>query len=203
LGDRVEGANPVRHKVLDLKSIPVRTAVSLLALIGLLASGSAAPLTAGNPEPVVSSRLLMLAQAGSTGGTIANQNKAVSGDQSGPGPAAVGRPRRSGKKGYEPEPRRSKPPAAEGGARASYDGTWNVVSIGSCGYRDQVTVTVSDGVMSGPGITGHIAAGGSVSAVLSVLGLRAQITGHASSNHGSGTWTRNDGCTGHWTSDKS
>jgi hypothetical protein len=194
----------MRHKVNGSESIRVRTAGALLWLISLLTSGLAVP-SAAAPDPGgISKPLLVLAQAGSTGGTIANQGKTVSGDQSGPRPGAGERPRRSPKKGHDPERGREKAATvAGGGSRANYDGTWHVVSIGACGYRDEVTVTVSDGVMSGSGVTGHIGSGGNVSAVLTVLGLRAEITGHASSSHGSGTWKRNDGCTGHWTSDRS
>ena len=166
----------------------MRYAVRLL--LGLFAILSVDLLTSG----------LALAQSGSAGGSIGNDDKSISGTRSDPravepeaspanpgaSPAAPGKPDRA-------EPRR----AARGGG-ANFDGAWVVTSVG-CGGTTTGAVMVSGGRVIGQGTTGYVSASGATSTVGYFNGLTVRGSGHLSAHSGSGTFRRSDGCGGRWT----
>jgi hypothetical protein len=128
----------------------------------------------------------VLAQAGSTGGTVLKQGKSVSGDQD-------TEPTRSAKERKKPE-LRAKPKSS-----ASFEGTWHGVSTGTCKHDYTWTLEVRNGIMSGAGSQGHVSAGGTTDGSMTVLGTRYAFKGRAVSLTAiSGTWTRLDGCSGKW-----
>ncbi len=163
-------------------------------LVVALAAWTAWPARAAEPGSIV------VAQAGSTGGTIGVTSKTVGGS-SDSGARSVQRSRPA-KQPAKAHARAQSGEGRSGHSLSSYDGMWVVTSIGSCGYKDSLNVSVSNGVMTGPGVTGQISPGGGVNGVVSVLHLRMVFKGHASPNGGSGSWMRNDGCSGKWTSAK-
>jgi hypothetical protein len=134
-----------------------------------------------------------LAQSGSAGGSIGNDEKSLSGSRQTPRSAEPERPARRSKPEAE-EPRRS---ASRGGGNSNFDGAWVVVSVGTTCSGDSTTaVVVSSGKIIGQGLNGSIRSVGNYD------GMTVISTGHASGRSGSGTFKRSDGCTGTWTSSK-
>jgi hypothetical protein len=144
---------------------------------------------------------LTLAQSGSAGGSIGNDDKSISGSRSEPRSVEPeGRPARGKPDSAEPGravPRR----ASRGGGGGNFDGAWVVVSIG-CGGTTTGAVMVTSGRIIGEGVTGTISPNGVASSVTSYNGLTARGSGHLSGRSGSGTFRRSDGCGGSWTSTK-
>jgi hypothetical protein len=132
----------------------------------------------------------VFAQAGNTGGTVGVQEKSTSGGQD---------------QNVKPRPasRASRKPRAEGGATASADGTWLLSAVGRCIPPWQLTLLISNGVISGSGATGQVSRGGSASGHVVVLSLRFDFIGRFGARQGSGTFTGADGCPGTWTATKS
>lgn len=140
----------------------------------------------------------VLAQSGSAGGSIGNDEKSLSGSRS--------------DRSAEPAPsaRRSKPTAEErssprrsgsGGGSGSFDGAWIVTSVG-CGGSTSGAVVVSSGKVIGEGVSGTVSSSGSVSTHGQGQGVTFTGAGRLSGRSGSGTWRRSDGCGGTWTSAK-
>ena len=137
-----------------------------------------------------------LAQAGSTGGNIGKQDKSVSGGQD-----ESARPRVAKKPPAKPS--RSAPARGESGPSAA-SGSWKGVSTGSCIPDWSWTLQVSnEGIITGSGTTGRVGRGGAGSGTMTVLGRDYNFAGHFGPSSGSGTWKRNDGCSGSWTGTKS
>ncbi|WBL81959.1 hypothetical protein I3J27_16600 [Bradyrhizobium xenonodulans] len=146
-----------------------------------------------------------LAQSGSAGGSIGNDEKSLSGS----------RQDSSSGRSAEPAPsaRRSKPAAEEsrpssrrsagggGGGSGGFDGAWMVTSIG-CGGSTTGAVVISSGKVIGEGVRGTVSAGGSVSTFGQGDGVTFTGAGRLSGRSGSGTWRRSDGCGGSWSSTK-
>lgn len=149
-----------------------------------------------------------LAQSGSAGGSIGNDEKSLSGS----------RRDSSSDRSAEPAPsaRRSKPAAEEsrpslrrngggggGGSSSSggFDGAWMVTSIG-CGGSTTGAVVISSGKVIGEGVRGTVSAAGSVSTFGQGDGVTFTGAGRLSGRSGSGTWRRSDGCGGSWSSTK-
>jgi hypothetical protein len=146
-----------------------------------------------------------LAQSGSAGGSIGNDDKSVSGS----------REERAPNRSADPAPsRRSKPASDEsrsssrrsggggaGGGGGNFDGAWAVMSVG-CGGTTSGAVVVSSGRIIGEGVTGTVSAGGAVSTFGQGQGVTFTSSGRLTSRSGSGTFRRSDGCTGTWTSVK-
>ncbi|MCK1360621.1 hypothetical protein [Bradyrhizobium sp. 199] len=144
-----------------------------------------------------------LAQSGSAGGSIGNDEKSLSGS----------RQDRSSDRSAEPAPsaRRSKPAAEEprsssrrsggGGGGGGFDGAWVVTSVG-CGGTTSGAVVVSSGKVIGQGVTGTVSPSGAVSTVGEGDGVTFTGSGRLGARSGSGTWRRSDGCGGTWTSAK-
>jgi hypothetical protein len=141
-----------------------------------------------------------LAQSGSTGGKIGNDNKSLSGSRS----AEPERPARRNRPEAE-RPRRStsRRSGGGGGRGGNFDGAWIVVSTGiSCAGSSTTAVVVSSGKIIGEGLTGTISPSGASRSVGHYDGLTVVSNGHASGRSGSGTFKRSDGCVGRWTSTK-
>jgi hypothetical protein len=137
---------------------------------------------------------------GSAGGSIGNDDKAVSGSRSEPRSAKSERSSRRSKP--EDEPRRSSS-RRSGGGGGSADGAWVVSSAGvTCPDTFTETVVVTSGRIVGANGTGTVSANGSVSGVGNYSGIIVRSQGRMVGRTGSGTFTRSDGCTGRWTSAK-
>jgi hypothetical protein len=132
----------------------------------------------------------VFAQAGNTGGTVGVQEKSASGGQD--------QNVRS-----RPAKRASRTPRAESGATASADGTWTLSAVGRCIPPWQLTLLISNGVISGSGATGQVSRGGSASGHVVVLSLKFDFIGHFGARQASGTFVGPDGCPGTWTATKS
>lgn len=144
---------------------------------------------------------LALAQSGSAGGSIGNDDKSISGSRSEPRSVEPeGRPARG--KPDNGEPRRAEPRrASRGGGGGNFDGAWVVVSIG-CGGTTTGAVMVTSGKIIGEGVTGYVSPSGAASSVGYYNGITVRGSGHLSGRSGSGTFRRSDGCGGSWTSTK-
>jgi hypothetical protein len=139
-----------------------------------------------------------LAQSGSAGGNIGNDDKSLSGTRS----AEPERPSRRSKPEAE-EPRRSAPrrSGGSGGGAGNFDGAWAVVSVG-CGGTSTSAVVVTSGRIIGEGVSGTVGANGSAHSVGNYNGITIISSGHVSGRSGTGTFKRSDGCVGSWTSVK-
>jgi len=160
--------NTVRH----------RTAISLLGVsLALAISPTAA-----------------IAQSGSSGGSIGNDAKSLSGSRS----VEPERPARRSKPEAD-EPRRRSGGGGSGGG--AFDGTWVVNSVGvTCSGSSTTSVIVSGGRIIGEGLSGTVSANGSSRSVGNYDGIIVTSTGHTDGRTGSGTFRRSDGCVGRWTS---
>ncbi|MGB6348709.1 MAG: hypothetical protein WBG10_01655 [Pseudolabrys sp.] len=137
-----------------------------------------------------------LTQAGSTGGNVGKQDKSVSGAQD-----EGAKPPRAQK--TSPKPSRSAPARAETGASAA-SGEWKGVSTGRCIVDWSWTLQISgEGIITGSGTTGRVGRGGAGNGTMRVLGKNYHFAGHFGPSRGSGTWKREDGCSGKWTGTKS
>lgn len=139
-----------------------------------------------------------LAQSGSAGGNIGNDEKSLSGTRS----AEPERPSRRSKPEAE-EPRRSAPrrSGGSGGGGGNFDGAWAVVSVG-CGGTSTSAVVVTSGRIIGEGVSGTVGANGSAHSVGNYNGITIISSGRVSGRSGTGTFKRSDGCVGSWTSVK-
>jgi hypothetical protein len=142
---------------------------------------------------VLANASLVLAQAGSTGGTIGKTDKSVSGG----GEAASREPRAKS----EPTSRAAAGPRSEGRS-GSPDGTWAVSATPNCLPSWSLTVSVSNGVISG-GATGQVSRAGAVRGRAVVLGMQFDFVGHYRGGQASGTLVGANGCPGKWTATKS
>jgi len=132
-----------------------------------------------------------LAQAGSGGGSIGNDEKSVSGSRS----AEPERPARRSKSDAE-EPRRSAPRRSGGGG--NFDGAWVVNSVGaSCGSSTSAIV-VTSGKIIGEGLIGTVSSNGAARSVGNYGSITVISSGRFSGRSGSGTFRRSDGCVGTW-----
>jgi len=138
-----------------------------------------------------------VAQSGSAGGSIGNDEKSLSGSRSDrsaePAPSA-----RRSKPAEEP---RSSSRRGGGGGGVSFDGAWMVVSVG-CGGTTSGAVVVTSGKVIGQGVTGTVSASGAVSTFGQGDGVTFTGSGRLGARSGSGSFRRSDGCGGTWTSSK-
>lgn len=137
------------------------------------------------------------AQAGSTGGTVGNHDKSISGGKEETGRHVVRKPpaRRAGE-----VPRRRERAAAAG----SFDGSWSGISFGSCIGQFGWKVQVTNGMISGGDTTGQIARNGATSGDMVVAGTHFLFKGVTRvSGQASGTWTSSPNCSGNWTAVRS
>jgi hypothetical protein len=142
---------------------------------------------------------------GSAGGSIGNDDKAVSGSRQERAvdrekPAARERGARRSRHVDEP---REPAPRKSGGGGGSFDGAWTVVSVGvTCSDSLTEAVVVTSGRIVGPNGTGTVSSSGSVSGLGNYSGITVTSQGRMVGRNGSGTFQRSDGCTGRWTSSK-
>ena len=140
-----------------------------------------------------------VAQSGSAGGSIGNDEKSLSGSRSDrsaePAPSA-----RRSKPAEEPRSS-SRRGGGRGGGGGSFDGAWMVVSVG-CGGTTSGAVVVSSGKVIGQGVTGTVSASGAVSTFGQGDGVTFTGSGRLAARSGSGSFRRSDGCGGTWTSTK-
>lgn len=142
---------------------------------------------------------------GSTGGSIGNDNKSLSGG-SGDAPRSAAPARRAKPERREPAPRREAAPRRggdDGGGVAKFNGTWSVTSVGiTCTDTLTITSTISNGRITSANDSGTITPNGAISTIGNYSGITVTAQGRASANAGSGTFRRSDGCTGRWSSRK-
>ena len=146
---------------------------------------------------VVAGPRTVLAQAGSAGGSLGNEEKSLSGTRE-------ARPERPSHKPAE-ETHRSQPsrPSRGGDGGGNFDGAWVVVSVGTtCSGGSSSAVVVTSGRILGQGLSGQVSAGGSVTAVSSRNGITITNVGRLSGRSGSGSFHQSDGCSGRWTAMK-
>jgi hypothetical protein len=142
---------------------------------------------------------------GSAGGSIGNDDKAVSGSR--PEPRAVEKPSRRSRSDDD-EPRRSSPRKSSGGGGSggSFDGAWIVNAVGvTCSGTSSNAVVVTSGRIIGNNVTsGRVSPNGSVYATGGggSSGLSNVTTGRLSGRSGAGTFVQSDGCRGRWTASK-
>jgi hypothetical protein len=138
---------------------------------------------------------------GSAGGSIGNDDKAVSGSR--PEPRAVEKPSRRSRS--DDEPRRSSPrKSSGGGGGGGFDGAWVVNAVGvTCSGTSSNAVVVTSGRIIGNNVTsGRVSPNGAVYATGGSGGLTNVTTGRLSGRSGSGTFVQSDGCKGRWTASK-
>jgi hypothetical protein len=135
-----------------------------------------------------------LAQAGSAGGSIGNDEKSLSGSRATP-------------RSVEPERRARRPEREErrssgGGGANRFDGSYSFVAVGTtCQAAVSGVGIIANGRAIGAGTTGGVSASGAYHAVsVGNDGIVTNVVGHISGNSGAGTFTRSDGCNGRWSS---
>jgi hypothetical protein len=144
-----------------------------------------------------------LAQSGSAGGSIGNDEKSLSGSREAPRSVESSKPARRAKPEAE-EPRRAsrRSGGGGGGGGANFDGAWVVNAMGTpCGGSTE-RVVISGGRITGEWSSGQVSPNGSSTGRGSAGGLSWTSSGRMSANSGSGSFVRSDGCTGRWTASR-
>ena len=135
-----------------------------------------------------------LAQSGSAGGSIGNNEKSLSGSRSEPS---------SDREVPTPRSREAEEPRGSGDAGLrNFDGTWAYTGVGTnCRGSGSGFLVISDGLVSSKnrGIGRVYPDGTYRSASVSDDGVALTATGKMSGNSGSGSYKRADGCNGRWT----
>jgi len=140
-----------------------------------------------------------LAQSGSAGGSIGNDEKSLSGSREKPRAVESSKPARRAKPESD-EPRRAS--QKSGGGGGNFDGSWVAVAVGTpCGSSTERFV-ISGGSLSGDLSSGSVSPNGATRSGGSVQGLSWTSSGRFSGRSGSGSFVRSDGCTGRWTASK-
>ena len=137
-----------------------------------------------------------LAQSGSAGGSIGNDEKSLSGSRQVPSSVEAEKPARRSK----PEAARKSGGGADGG-RGKFDGVW-VVTAAGCGSTTTSTVVVTGGRFSDGVASGTISPNGVSHSVGVYNGVTVTGTSRTLGNRGFGTFRTSDGCTGTLTSTK-
>jgi hypothetical protein len=140
------------------------------------------------------------AQSGSTGGSIGNDEKSLSGTRDVPRTVEPTKPARRSKPDAE-EPRRGSRTGGGAGGGGNFDGAWATVSVG-CGGTANGAVVITSGRILGEGLSGHISPNGFATATGAAGGVSWTSSGRFSSRSGSGSYRRSDGCSGTWTASK-
>jgi hypothetical protein len=145
-----------------------------------------------------------MAQSGSAGGSIGNEEKSLSGSREAPRAVESSKPARRSKPEADEPPRASRKSGggSGGGGGGNFDGTWVSVAVGTpCGSATERFV-ISGGRISGELSSGSVSPNGATRSGGSVQGLSWTSTGRFSGRTGSGSFVRSDGCTGRWTASK-
>lgn len=144
---------------------------------------------------------LACAQSGSTGGSIGNDEKSLSGSREAPRSVEPSKPaRRSRPEADEPR-RASRSSGGGGGGGGSFDGAWATTSVG-CGGTLSGAMVITSGRIIGDGFSGHVSPNGSATGAGSTQGMSWTSSGRFSGRSGSGSYRRTDGCVGSWTASK-
>lgn len=145
---------------------------------------------------------LALAQSGSAGGSIGNDEKSLSGSRQTPRSLESEKPARKNKPEAEEPRRASRKSGGESGGGGNFDGAWVAVAVGTpCGSSTERFV-ISGGSLSGELSSGQVSPNGSTRTSGSASGLSWTSTGRFSGRSGSGSFVRSDGCSGRWTASK-
>ena len=144
-----------------------------------------------------------VAQSGSAGGSIGNEEKSLSGSREAPRAVESAKPARRAKPEADEPRRASRKSGGEGGSGGgNFDGSWVSVAMGTpCGSATERFV-ISGGRISGELSSGSVSPNGATRSGGSVQGLSWTSTGRFSGRTGSGSFVRSDGCTGRWTASK-
>jgi hypothetical protein len=145
-----------------------------------------------------------LAQSGSAGGSIGNDEKSLSGSREKPRAVESSKPTRRAKPDSDEPRRASRRSGGEGsgGGGGNFAGSWVAVAVGTpCGSSTERFV-ISGGRISGDLSSGSVSPNGATRTGGSVQGLSWTSTGRFSARSGSGSFVRSDGCTGRWTASK-
>ncbi|WP_312011848.1 hypothetical protein [Bradyrhizobium sp. AUGA SZCCT0182] len=130
-----------------------------------------------------------LAQSGSAGGSIGNDEKSLSGSRATPRAIETEKPERRAKPEAE-SPRRAS--RSGGGGGGNFDGAWMVTSVG-CGGTTTGAVVVTSGRIIAQGVSGSVSGNGSARTV-NFNGVTVTSSGRLSGRSGSGTlWWNVDG----------
>jgi hypothetical protein len=140
-----------------------------------------------------------LAQSGSAGGSIGNDEKSLSGSRGTPRSAE---PERRARQPEREESRRTSRGAGGGGGANRFDGSWSYVAVGTnCQGTGSGAGVIANGRAIGPGTTGGVSPSGAYHAVtVGNDGIVTTANGHISGNSASGTYTQSNGCRGRWSS---
>lgn len=143
-----------------------------------------------------------LAQSYSTGGSIGNDEKSLSGSRQAPRAVERSRPARRSKPEAEEPRRASRKSGGSSGGGSNFDGAWVLTSVGNSCASSTDTVVITSGKMVGQYGTAQVSPNGAVSGVGSAGSLSWTMSGRFSGRSGGGTFRRSDGCTGSWTGSK-
>jgi hypothetical protein len=145
-----------------------------------------------------------VAQSGSAGGSIGNDEKSLSGSRQAPRTVEPSKPARRAKPESD-QPRRASRKSGGGGGGGgvgNFDGTWVAVSVGTpCGSATERFV-ISGGRITGEWSSGQVSPNGSSRGHGSAGGVSWTSSGRMTAHSGSGSFVRSDGCTGRWTSSR-
>jgi hypothetical protein len=144
---------------------------------------------------------LVLAQSGSAGGIIGNDEKSLSGSRPELSPDEPGKADNGPAKSEQDSP--SAPSRSATSSVSSFDGAWAVVGVGTTCFGSSSSVAVvTSGRLIGQSSRGTVSADGAVHAVGHVNGITIVSTGRFSGRHGAGLFRRSDGCAGRWSASK-
>ena len=143
-----------------------------------------------------------LAQSGSAGGSIGNDEKSLSGSRETPrAPEAPAR--RNKPEAEEPRGTSRKSGGGSGSGGNTFDGAWIVSSVGvTCSGTSSNAVVVTSGKIIGQTARGTVSRDGKVYGTSTGNGITVITTGRLSGRTGGGTFRQSDGCTGRWTAAK-
>jgi hypothetical protein len=143
-----------------------------------------------------------LAQSGSAGGSIGNDEKSLSGSREKPRAVEPSKTARRAKPEAEEPRRTSRRSGGGGGGGGSFDGAWVVNAMGTpCGGSTE-RIVISGGRITGEWSSGQVSPNGASTGRGSAGGLSWTSSGRMSANSGSGSFVRSDGCTGRWTASR-
>ncbi|MBR1147402.1 hypothetical protein [Bradyrhizobium sp. AUGA SZCCT0431] len=140
-----------------------------------------------------------IAQSGSAGGSIGNDEKSLSGSRATPRAIETEKPTRRSKPEAESPRRASR--SGGGGGGGNFDGAWMVTSVG-CGGTTTGAVVVTSGRIIAQGVSGSVSGNGSARTVGNFNGITVTSSGRLSGRSGSGTFRQSTGCGGTWTASK-
>jgi hypothetical protein len=145
---------------------------------------------------------IALAQSGSAGGSIGNDEKSVSGSRQAPRSVEPEKPARRSKPEADETRRAARKSGGGGGGGGNFDGAWVAHSVGTpCGAATERFV-ISSGRLAGELSSGQVSSNGSTTSGGSASGVSWRSSGRFSGRTGSGTFSRSDGCSGRWTASK-